>query len=300
LPEQPSPVAAAPLAGAVSPTTWVQLPDELTRGVASPLRRGDRLWASRPDGLWELSWWGAPVRRWREQPVRALRWWDDRTLAMVQENGQVERFDRLRRQSRVLAVLPAPVPDAAMRPALVADREADRLCVTGWTSATWAVGWTSAVLQAELPTPCSETGLGAEVALDDEQGDALAALPTTPSVRAWAWQLDGDGQLLLTRSGRVLHRHGVQARLEDGPGGNWQVAHGGGAPLWFDRRKGRFGRPDAVGGWQEVGIREVDAALATGAPIHDGGWLRHSEVWLTGDAVVVPGLGRFAPGLLAR
>lgn len=119
--------------------TWAQLPDEWTRTAGkSPLRRGDRLIVGTSEGLFKLTWWGKRNKLLSRTPIRAVRWWDERTLVFLDQQWTVRTFDVALDDERAVAVLPYSgrcatwrwYRDLANGLEFALDREADRVCLT--------------------------------------------------------------------------------------------------------------------------------------------------------------------------
>jgi hypothetical protein len=66
---------------------WTYLPMDSTRSVESPLIGGQRIIVGRPDGLWELAWWGQPLRRIHPAPVLFARRWSDELIITLNDKG---------------------------------------------------------------------------------------------------------------------------------------------------------------------------------------------------------------------
>jgi hypothetical protein len=268
----PEPVTSVQVPEPVT-ETWAQLPDEWTRTAGkSPLRRGDRLIVGNNDGLFELTWWGKPKKQASTHAVRAVRWWDERTLVFVDEAFVVRKFDLALGVDRDVAALPAQgrcgrwrwSRDAFYSIRLDLDREADRVCATlvmpDWCGGvprrpqrrmetTVAVGLASRSRRSVCDGSCADTGdLGQGPALDqpDEATDTHVPVESATDF-PFAFQAD---QGRIVRNGRD-GKPRIVTKLESpdpAPGWTWTAA-----------------QPSPSGRWQPMlGVSDT----AVGCPPH--------------------------------
>ncbi len=319
----PAPVPATAPAAATPVEDWAQLPDEWTRTAPkNVLKRGDRLIAGNRDGLFELTWWGKPKKRLSEHAVRAVRWWDERTLVYVDDAFALRKYDLAMTAERRVAQLPRQFVCKDQAPlqwhelTLVLDREADVVCVRSQVDnarVMVAAGLASRALRMRVKCPdgrtrgpkiaCEETGRREETpAIDAPDEPTEAHLPLPETDFPFRINVLSDLRLAVMRRGRDGVEHRV-ALLKAAPGpispsGRWQPLNQQGGWSLLDRTNGRLTLTQP-GAWPApLGSNSPRNLLipAKGEPA----WLPHSDVLLLGNLVIVPGVGGYNPGLVAR
>jgi hypothetical protein len=292
----PEPVTAVQAPEPVT-ETWAQLPDEWTRTAGkSPLRRGDRLIVGNNDGLFELTWWGKPKKQLSTHAVRAVRWWDERTLVFVDEAFVVRKFDLAMGDEHRVAVLPTEGRCRGWRweretfyaVRLDLDREADRLCATlvgpRWCAGVpatvrrqgdetgVAVGLASQSVRRICDGTCVETGsLELIPTLDqaEEPGDSHVPVETNANA-TFVFQLDRKNRGRVARISRDGTARTV-TRLEPPPpafGYTWTADE----PSPSGRWQALLGISDSGSGCPPRSIVVLDRQRGTLHPVTVGAW----------------------------
>lgn len=322
LPAEPSAGQAPPVAMAAE--EGLQLPDEWTRTAPkNVLKRGDRLIAGNNDGLFELTWWGKRKKPLSEHAVRAVRWWDERTLVYVDEAVALRKFDLAMATERQVARLPGQFACKDLAPlewgeiSLVLDREADVVCVRSQVDRAQvavAAGVASGVLRMRVKCAngrtrgpkiaCVETGSRAEnPAIDAPEEPTEAHLPLPDPEFPIRIEVLDKRRLALLRRGR----DGVEHRLATvmatagpiSPSGRWQPLKVTNGWILLERSNGRF-TPLQAGPWPAPFERQAWRTALVAATAGEPEWLPHSDLLLLGNLVVVPGVGGYRPGVVAR
>lgn len=348
----PTPPTAVAAPVAVTPeSAWTQLPEELTRSAAKDvLHRGDRLIVGRDDGLWELTWWGKPKKHLTEHPVRALRFWDERTVVYLDTENTLRKLDLAVRRERPVASLPSQgrcqgrkwqlsTFDSAD---LSVDREADRVCVRLRVAADcaetaerpdlpevgFAVGLISRAVQRLCTTACIDTGTAEQAPAIDAPDESTAGhLPLPPPTEP-TFSFDPQQKQVLRRQRDGADRRvitidagssGQACSLSLGsasPSGRWALlacvrsaAEKCGDTVHYallDTRRGTL-HPLAPGPWRTLAAAAVvpatalfDSEFVVRAVDPPAFWLPHSDVLAVAGVIVIPALGAFRSGLVAR
>ncbi len=318
--------------------TWTTLPDDLTRTAHTPLHRGDRLFAGRDDGIWELNWWGKPKKRLNNRPVLQLRQWDARHLIGLDAQRTVAMFDLATGEShRIAGIFPrSPTQDcglpcrlgldnAALQTwTLLLDRQADRICLAGWAQTDHNGQWQQEHVRAVLGvttgtwsdqdvTADCETILDASE--DGGEGDTAAAQGLSDRAPLPYYEInDASGQIMhrskdfSTRAIAVtaLAKEAGCSHVQGGPvssSGRWQLVYCRNSPSIPSSWPVRFVLDRSHGSWHDVGDGPWRNWAFRQENMGGAGmdrWLPHSDVLLIDNLVLIPGFGGYRPGTIAR
>jgi hypothetical protein len=342
-PVEPSPVAPTPVVplplGATPPEQWTELPDSVTSSVHHHLLLdGDRLFAGREDGLWELHWWGKPARQLTKLPVLAVEYETPQTLVWLARTAdksgprlEVHRLDLTTHKDAKVAKLPVlhcpkvKTPLEWGPPELVATTAG--VCLA-WTDIPWDpqhsvridIDPAGKLTQAVWCGGDVQTSPGACSLAEMASGTDLPAEPT-PDVAKLPYEavVMGDHATLIQhrRVGRppavnsILRSPSTPfAPVQLSPSGRWRLLVGHEEQgdllhldlLLLDRKTGQVFALKP-GPWPgALGPAELKAYPQDfqTAEHDDERWLPHSDVLLVGDLVIVPGVGAYRAGLMPR
>lgn len=327
-PPEPPP-AEIHLPEIVPGTDWTALPAEVTRLVPQDLLLGDdQLFVGRQDGLWELAWTGQPRRQLASDAAlgvvvdgATLLWLAAVPGAKGAQTLEIRRLDPVTAQDRLIARLPTlHCPDGktvlAWQPSLAV--AADGGACLYWVDVPWDPMRAARVRVDDDGRIHSWTWCGEELAQMPSACEVQVPAAATPAVDDEPFKAqvqNGHDTAIVSRDKpnvyKLLQAESTAFEPERrSPSGRWQVLIGNEqwgdllhqALLLFDRHTGRL-FPVRRGPWPPALTPEEMRRIALDFPTAeaiDVAWLAHSDVLLVAEDVVVPGVGGYHAGVLAR